>query len=210
VIHHDRFWRQRRTGCCLAQSGGELVGVDEDCSGDAVMWPHRVVGPTGRCRRRAIHLEHHRGSIDRLRRDRGEPQPDDAAGVPVHGRGQFDSSPPQRDWVDSEHIQACGIEDYILARSGGLQFPVGPFGSRGDIPVAGGGAREGAVLGFKPFELPVGRRLGWFWNHTVPEADFEPFRGLVDDRLLGGFRLLRVFAHDGQRCFAPPRVDPVL
>ncbi len=174
------------------------------------MWPHRVVGPTRRCRRRAVHLKHHRRSIDRLRRDRGEPQPDDAAGVPIHRRGQFDPSPPQRDRIDPEHIQAGGIEDHVLPRTGRLQFPVRPLRSRRDIPVTRGGAPEGAVLGLKPFELPVRRRPRRFRDHALPETDLQTLRGLIDDRLLRGFRLLGVFTHDGQRCFAPPRVDPGL
>jgi hypothetical protein len=99
------------------------------------MGPHDVVRPTRRCRRRAVHLKHHRGRIDRLRRYRGQPQPYDAAGVPSHRHGQFDSLPPQLDWVHTEHIQAGSIEDQVLPRPGRLQFSLRPFRSRSDIPV---------------------------------------------------------------------------
>jgi hypothetical protein len=174
------------------------------------MWPHGVLGPARRRRRRTEHLKHQRRSVDRLRRDRRQPQPDHAAGVPIHRRGQFDPGPPQRDRINPEHIQAGGVEGHVLPRTSRLQLPIRPLGSRSDIPVARGGAREGAMPGLKPFKLPIRRRPGRLWDHAWPETDVQALGGLVDHRLLRGFRLLGVLPHDRQRCVAPPRVDLVM
>ncbi len=127
----------------------ELFDIDQDRARDAVLWPDRMPRPMRLCRTRPERLIKHGGGVHRLGRHGGEPQPGDAACIPVHSYGQFGLHPFQGERVAREHVQPRGVHQQVLTRPRGPQLAVDLLRAIRDIPIAFRTQPEGWVPTFQ-------------------------------------------------------------
>ncbi|SCK18624.1 hypothetical protein YW7DRAFT_01293 [Streptomyces sp. AmelKG-E11A] len=109
-------------------------------------------------------LVEHRADVHCLRRHRREPDPGDAAGVPIHADRELGLDPSQRQRVECEHVQPCGVHQQVLAWPGRPQLAISAVRPVGDVPVPLGAEPEQWVTPLQLHEHPVCRGLaglGW-------------------------------------------------
>lgn len=172
VVDDKRLGDQRRRG--QAWSGGAL-DVDQDGAGGAVLGPDRVSRPVPPRRPRPERLEEHRADIHCLCRDRRQPDPRDAAGVPVHPDTQFGLNPLERQRVEREDVQTVGVHQQVLARPCRPQLAVWTLRPTSDIPIALRTQPEQRMPSLHLLQQPRRRRPTWLWhNPLAPARSPEP------------------------------------
>ncbi|CAM3186673.1 hypothetical protein TSOC111612_00200 [Tsukamurella ocularis] len=166
----------------------------------SVSWPHRVFRPVRAGRTWAENLVHHGRYINRFRGNRGQSQPGDAAGVPVHRDGQFDLHPSQRQRIEPEDIEPGCVHQHVLARPSWTELAVHAFWPLSDVAISLGRQSKCGIALFQILENAESicpRRDG---DDPFSESRQDPCLRACHHHRAGRFRLGGVLNHDFDSC----------